>query len=110
MTTTEMLRRIGSRSSRWTAGLAMLNLAGCATGPTGPSMTAMPAANEASISSGTTMPSAAKGPWAAAAASRLHRLPMRRSPLESWGARRSERLPVPHWAGLRAPVWGRVSA
>jgi hypothetical protein len=42
MTTTEMLRRIGSRSSRWTAGLAMLTLAGCATGPTGPSMTAMP--------------------------------------------------------------------
>jgi hypothetical protein len=42
MTTTEMLRRIGSRSPAWTAGLAMLALAGCATGPTGPSMTAMP--------------------------------------------------------------------
>ena len=42
MTTNDMLRRIGSRSSAWTAGLAMLALAGCATGPTGPSMTAMP--------------------------------------------------------------------
>ena len=42
MTTTEVLRRMGPRSPAWTAGLALLVLAGCATGPTGPSMTAMP--------------------------------------------------------------------
>ncbi len=42
MNTTEALHRVCLRSPRWGAGLALLALVGCATGPTGPSLTAMP--------------------------------------------------------------------